>query len=48
MNYDLLFYSFGRILIPQGTLICRILLQSLNMTHFNSSNSQYGTTRSKL
>ncbi|KAF0768251.1 proline-, glutamic acid- and leucine-rich protein 1-like isoform X1 [Aphis craccivora] len=39
---------FGRILIPQGTLICRILLQSLKMTHFNSSNSQYGTTRSKL
>lgn len=38
----------GRILIPQGTLICRILIQSLNMTHFNSSNAQYGTTRSKL
>ncbi|XP_060869898.1 proline-, glutamic acid- and leucine-rich protein 1-like [Metopolophium dirhodum] len=38
----------GRILIPQGTLICRILIQSLNMTHFNSSNTQYGTTRSKL
>jgi len=34
--------------MPQGISICRILLQSLNMTHFNSSNAQYGTTRSKL
>ncbi|VVC36437.1 Hypothetical protein CINCED_3A005678 [Cinara cedri] len=38
----------GRILIPQGVLICRILLQSLNMTNLYSSNTVYGTTRSKL
>lgn len=40
--------SCGRILIPQGTSICRILLQSLNMTQFSSSNYVYGTTRPKL
>lgn len=40
--------SCGRILIPQGVLICRILLQSLNMTNFSLSKTVYGTTRTKL
>jgi hypothetical protein len=44
----IIIYSCGRILIPQGISICRILLQSLNMTQLSSSNYIYGTTRPNL
>ncbi|XP_050432433.1 proline-, glutamic acid- and leucine-rich protein 1-like [Adelges cooleyi] len=38
--------SCGRVLIPQGMLICRLLVQSLNITNYTNCQWVYGTNRS--